>query len=193
VSPETVTLSVERFFDQSTKLFHFHFRGRLSSPDAGEYVAVLHKKCGQPFATAVAGATSEAGGIWGASPNVSLVAGSGTYQARWKDDVSAVVTVRPPIDVRAEPRGNGKIRVRVTTYEALQDLRGRVVVLQRLQGGRWTDAQRARLKKDPNSSFWASYLATFTYPERGATLRAAVPAKSAAPCFKRGATKKWSS
>jgi hypothetical protein len=192
-SPDTVTLSVRRFYDKTTELHHFHFQGRLSSPSAGEYVAVMHRKCGQSFATAVAGATSEAGGIWGASPTVSLVAGSGTFQARWKNDLSPLVTLRPPIDVRAEPRRDGTIRVVVTTYEVLQDLRGRTVVLQRLNRGTWSNLQRARLKKDPRSSYWSSFVATFTFRDRGVALRAAVPAKTAGPCFKAGATTKWSS
>ena len=73
-------------------------------------------------------------------------------------------------------------------------MKGRVVVLQRLQAGQWTAIQRARLAFDPptdSSAAW--FVATFTVRQRGWTLRAFVPAKSAAPCFKANATEKWTS
>lgn len=193
VAPQTVTLSVQRFYHDQTKLHQFHFSGAVSSGKSGEYVSVVLRKCGQKFATAVAGTSTRENGLWGAGPNVVLQAGSGTYRARWKKDVSPPVTLRPPIGVEAERLEGGKIRVTVTTWEITQELRGRTVVLQRLAGGKWRDAQLAKLRKDPTADFWISYVATFTYRAKGASLRAAVPATTAGKCFKPGATKKWTS
>jgi hypothetical protein len=68
---QTVTLAVERFYDKSTKLHHFFFTGAVSSRTAGEYVAVLYRRCGQSFSTAVAGATTQGNGVWAACEVVS--------------------------------------------------------------------------------------------------------------------------
>jgi hypothetical protein len=189
---QIVTLAVDRFYDESTKLHRFHFSGRVSSLTPGEYVAVLYRKCGQAFSTAVAGTSTTGSGVWGASPIVGLAAGSGTFRARWKNELSRPVTLRPPLDVRAEELGGGKVRVTVFTYEVPHDLRGRLVFLQRLKNGRWSDVRGAKLRRGP-SGYWRTYVANFTYAERGATLRAVVPKKSTAPCFTRGATKRWTS
>jgi hypothetical protein len=192
-SPALVTLAVDRFFDQRTGIHQFFFSGAISSKTADEYVTVMYARCRQSFSTAVAGAATDQLGRWGASPSIVLVAGAGTYRARWKDDVSTPVVLRPPLDVRAKKLGGGRVRVTVPTYEAAEILTGRIVVLQRLRGGTWSTVQRARLAKDPAGVGWPTYVATFTYRERGAVLRAVIPASSAAPCFKRGASAKWTS
>lgn len=192
-APQTVTLSVQRFFHEGTQLHQFHFSGAVSSGKSGEYVTVLLRKCGQSFETTVGGTSTRENGLWGTGPSVPLQAGSGTYRARWKKDVSPLVKLRPPITVEAETLRGGKIRVKVTAWEVSHDLRGHAVVLQRLRGGTWSEVQRSKLRKDPAGGLWISYVATFTYGARGATLRAFVPAKSAAPCFTRGASKKWTS
>lgn len=190
--PQTVTLSVQRFFHQQTQLHQFHFSGAVSSGKSGELVTVLLKKCGQRFETSVAGTTTRENGLWGAGPSIPIQAGSGTYRARWKRDFSPPVTMRPPIGVEAERRKGGKIRVTVTAWETPQNLRGAVVLLERLKAGKWSEVRRARLAP-VEAGYWPAFAATFTYRVRGAVLRAAVPAKTAGKCFKPGATKKWTS
>lgn len=188
-SGKSVTLAVQRSYNASSRLYGFRFSGAISRRAAGEYVVVLLQKCGQSFSTAVAGTSTDARGFWQTGPSAPLWAGSGTYQARWKNDLSKPVLLRPAIDVQATKRAGGKIRVTVTTYEVPQNLNGRVVVLQRLEGGKWSDVRRAKLGDDPNRGYLPSYAATFTVP-RGWTVRARVPAKTAAPCFKPSATEK---
>lgn len=190
---QVVTLSVARSYDASRRATAFGFSGAVSSRRAGEYVAVLLEKCGQSFSTAVAGTTTQAGGKWAAAPATPLYAGSGTYQARWRSEVSKPVRLRPPVDVQATTFTGGEVDVVVTTFEVAQSLAGRVVVLQRLQGGGWTDVQRARLARNPQPDYWASFVATFRYSGRGATLRVFVPKKTAAPCFRRSSSTKWTS
>ncbi len=190
---ELVTLAVDRFYDDTTKSHHFHFTGAISPRATGEYVAVLYQRCGQSFGTSVAGTTTVGGGAWGASPNVTLVAGSGTYTARWKDDVSKPVRVHPPLGILVSRRGTGRIRVSVTPYEIPQSMHGRVAVLQRLQAGKWRNVRRSKLALERKSGSWQSYGATFSYPVREATLRAAVPAVAASPCFSFSTSKKWRS
>ena len=190
---QTVTLSVQRFFHQQTQLHQFHFSGAVSSGKSGEYVTVLIRKCGQSFETSVAGASTRENGLWGAGPSVPLQAGSGTYRARWKRDVSPPVTLRPPIGVEAERRRGGRVRVAVTAWEVAHNLSGRAVVLQRLRAGKWSDVRQAKLRRAAGGSYWPQYVATFTYRERGAVLRATVPANTVGKCFKPGATKKWTS
>jgi hypothetical protein len=188
--PTAVTLSVQRFYSD-LGIPQFFFTGAVSSGRSGEYVAVMRKRCGAPFATAVAGATTDERGRFAMSPSLPLGAGTGTYRARWKNEFSESLTLRPPIEVRAKRLRRGKVRVTVRTYELTDDLTGRAVVLERLDAGKWSPIQHAQLAEDPREDLWVSYVATFTYRERGVSLRAVVPAATAGKCFKRGATKKW--
>jgi hypothetical protein len=57
-------------------------------------------------------------------------------------------------------------------------MKGRAVELQRLVGGQWRRLRSARL-----APFRGDFAATFTVRRRGLSLRAVVPARSAAPCY----------
>jgi len=191
-APQAVTLKVERYYFAPTKSHRFRFSGSISSRVAEEYVAVMHQRCDQSFATAVAGTQTDASGLWRTDPTSPLFAGAGTFEARWKEERSASVRVRPPIQLTAVNLGKGKARVTVSTYDIQQDLKGRAVVLERLRNGTWSEVRRGKLARDAGGGY-ASWVFTFTYPVRGATLRASVPAATAAPCFARATTKKWKS
>lgn len=108
---------------------------------------------------------------------------SATYKARWKGQLSTPVSFRSKILVDLTKQGGGRFLVTVTTRDVQQDLRGRIVVLERWRAGKWSALDRARLAPDPAGGLWASSIATFTVRERGWTVRARVPAKTAAPCF----------
>jgi hypothetical protein len=116
-----------------------------------------------------------------------MYGGSGTYRARWLQELSVPVRLRPAIGVEASRRSN-HIRVSVTTYDILQDLHGRAVVLQRLRSGRWSTVARARLVVAPVTGGFVRYAARFRSATRGAILRVHVPATSAAPCFRAATT-----
>jgi hypothetical protein len=86
---------------------------------------------------------------------------------------------------------DGRFEVYVSRFsEVLQDMRGRQVVLQRLQRGRWERVASSRLRTDAKTTSW---VATFRVKAKGLTLRAIVPAKNARPCFNESATERFKS
>ena len=154
----------------------------------------MYQRCGQSFGTAIAGTQTDASGLWRTDPTSPFFAGAGTFEARWKEERSASVRVRPPIDLTAVDLGKGKALVTVSTYDIQQDLKGKPVLLERLRNGTWSVVRRGKLAQDlSGTSYGASWVFRFTYPARGATLRASVPAATAAPCFTRATTNKWKS
>jgi hypothetical protein len=182
---QSVTLTVVRTFDQPTRSHRLRFSGAISSGQAGEDVTVMQQTCGYSFATAVAGAQTRAGGVWDAEPNPGLISPSATYRARWRDEQSEPVTIRPEIPVffvGPFPK-RGQYFARVTIGNVQQNLRGRPVILQRRRSGKWATLKRVRLTFD-TAGFQLSFIAKFRIPQRGWTLRVLVPAKTAAPCFK---------
>jgi hypothetical protein len=80
------------------------------------------------------------------------------------------------------------VRVGVTSFGLPLKLKGKFVELQRLSAGQWTRIRRARFSSRRPGVFFA----TFTVKRRGLTLRAFVPAESAAPCYAATASKTWS-
>jgi hypothetical protein len=187
---QTVTLTVLRTFDQPTRLYKLKFSGTISSGAAGEDVTVMQQTCGYSFATAVAGAQSRSGGFWDAESNTGFMALSATYRARWKNELSEPVAIRPQIPVFFFPIPKGRFVARVTIGSVSQDMRKKIVLLQRFRNEKWATIQRARLVADGAGGAGFAYAATFKLPQRGWTLRAKVPAKTAAPCFKTNATEK---
>jgi hypothetical protein len=169
---EDVTLKAIRIFDPGSLSYRVKFSGAISSGAANEYVTVMQQKCGQNFSTAAAGATTVDGGSWEV---LSFSDGSGTYRARWKDSFSAPLTIRAPVRILLTHLSGGRHRVVVL---AGSNLLRRPVELQRLAGGRWTRAQRARLEGGSAFVFYT----TFTVRTRGLRLRIVVPRKTAAPC-----------
>ena len=71
----TVTIAFQRFWYPPGNYFALRFYGTISSGQANEYVTVMHKPCGGSFSTAVAGATTIAGGGWQVQPDRTPWAG----------------------------------------------------------------------------------------------------------------------
>jgi hypothetical protein len=187
---QEVTLRAERFWDDGTRSYRLRFSGTIPSSAANEYVAVLHQKCGQGGGngTAVAGTTTRQGGFWEAPP-VSAARpefDSSTYRARWRGRLSAPLEFRAKLTTSITRLSGGRYRINVSTLSTGQDMNGRVVELQRLEGGQWTDVQRGRL-----SGSRTTFRSTFTVPTAGLTLRGFVPAQSASPCYVATPTESW--
>ena len=181
-SAQDVTLTVYRGVDPASRQYRVRFSGMVASSTPGEDVTVVQQRCGYSFSTAVAGAQTREGGFWEAEPqSQSVIALSATYRARWRDANSEPVTIRPELPVFLVPVGKGRLTFRTTLGGASQDMRGRLVVLERFRGGKWMTVRRLRLTVD--RVLFTGYVATFRVPPRW-TVRVRVPAKSAAPCFK---------
>jgi hypothetical protein len=178
---EPVTLKVERVYGP-TGSSRLRFKGVISSRTANEYVAVMHRRCRQKFATAVAGATTRRGGIWAAVQSESSPPiGSGTLRARWRSHLSKPVSLRPPLRIFLSRQPDRRIRIAISVDERLG---GRLVELQRLAGGRWMRVRFVRLSLQRSAGFLKSYSAVFAVRTRGLTMRLFVPVKTAAPCYK---------
>jgi hypothetical protein len=176
-------MEVQRLPDGRVRFF-----GRISSGQPNEYVTVMAEKCGQPFATAFTGSTTEEGGSWHAD---AFEPGSGTYRARWKGQLSNPVTIpRSPVRINLT-KLPGK-RFRVWAF-AQSNLSRRFVALQRLAGGRWIHVRRARLESAGYAGSVGRFEVTFTVRKRGLRLRIVVPAKTAAPCNAAATTETFTS
>ncbi len=188
---QSVTLSMVSIYDQGCRCYKYRFSGQISSSAANEYVSVLRQNCGYRYSTAVAGAQTRAGGFWEAELQPAPRPGfeTATYRARWNSRLSNPVKFRGRLPVWHTPLGRGRYTIGVDKGDVLQEMKGRLVVLQRLVAGRWTRIHSARLVPDPTR--YATYAATFTVRTHGWTLRALVPTKSAAPCFTVSASEKW--
>jgi len=188
---QSVTLAIVSIYDQACRCYKYRFSGQISSGAVNEYVSVLRQTCGYTYSTAVAGAQTRSGGFWEAELQPAPRPGfeTATYRSRWDGVRSQPVSFRGRLPVSLTRLGRGRYLVSIFTGDARQDMRGRVVVLQRRVSGRWTRIQSARLAPDPTR--YATYAATFTVRAHGWTLRALVPTKSAAPCFTVSASEKW--
>ena len=188
---QSVTLTVVLVYDQACRCYKYRLSGQISSGAANEYVTVMRQKCGYGYSTAVAGAQTREGGFWEAELQPAPRPGfeTATYRARWNGVRSEPVAFRGRLPVSLTKLGGGRYRVSVYKGDALQDMNGRMVVLQRQVSGRWTRIQSARLAVDPKA--YATYFATFTVLTHGWTLRALVPTKNAAPCFTASASERW--
>jgi hypothetical protein len=185
---EQVTLRAERFYSEACRCYKFRFAGAIASGAANEYVAVVQQTCGQRGSRSIAGASTREGGFWEAESN-GFEAPSGTFRARWNDHFSDPVTHRADVPISITPLGSGRVRVSLTPFSTLSmKLKGRFVELQRLTAGQWTRVRRARLALRREGT---GFSATFTVKRRGLTLRAFVPAQSAAPCYAATASKTW--
>ena len=61
---DAVTIAFQRFWYPPGNYFALRFYGTISSGQANEYVSVMHKPCRATISTAIAGATTTAGGGW---------------------------------------------------------------------------------------------------------------------------------
>jgi len=188
---ETVTLTVVRTYDERLNAYRARFSGTVSSGAEGEDVTVMQQTCGNSFATAIAGTQTRVGGVWDVEPaSPYLIAPSATYRARWKDVQSEPVTARAKIPVFFFPSVRGLWRASVSLGSVQQEMRGRIIVLQRLVKGKWKTIERKRLALGPAGGSGYSYVAQFRIRKRGWSVRVLIPAASAAPCFTSNATKK---
>jgi hypothetical protein len=181
-----VTLRVERFYDNACRCYKLRFSGTIASQAANEYVTVLRQECGSRSSTAVAGASTRAGGFWEADPvsGAQPEFDSSTYRARWKGRLSEPLRFRGKLQISLTRLGGGRYRFGVSG--ATQNMKGRRVELQRLVGGQWRRVRSARL-----APFRRDFAATFTVRRRGLTLRVLVPARSASPCYAATASDRW--
>jgi hypothetical protein len=193
-SAADVTLRVERFYDNACRCYKLRFSGTIASRAANEYVAVLQQKCGSMSSTAVAGASTREGGVWEAEPVSGARPGqdSSTYRARWDGRLSEPLTFRADLPMTLTRLPGGRYRVSVSTGDTRQNLRGRIVELQRLTAGQWRRVRRTRLVRARGSA-GASFSAVFTVRARGLTLRVWAPSDTASPCYAASASGTWAS
>jgi hypothetical protein len=195
-----VSLAVDRYFEpacanetgRATRGCHrLRFRGAIPSRAANEYIAVLHQRCGTSgVGTSVVGTQSGEGGLWEATWGLA----AGTFRARWRDNAGRIgtsdpVSYRAPVQFSLTKLSSFRQNVSVSGD---QDMKGRVIELQRLVGGQWRLLRRTRLVADLGS-YGTSASATFSVRRRGLVLRAYVPPKSAAPCYTATASDEWRS
>jgi hypothetical protein len=179
---QSVTLLVSRTYDNLIRTYKLKFAGVISSGAAGESVTVLQQTCGVSFATAIAGGETRSGGAWEAEPASSAaIAPSATYRARWGSVQSDPVVIKPEIPVRLFPIANGRLLANVSFWIVQQDMRGRVVALERKRGKTWSKVAQKRMQAGAGG--FGGYGAVFRVP-RTWRVRAHVPTKSAEPCFK---------
>jgi hypothetical protein len=167
------------------------FSGRISSGAQDEYVAILYQRCGSSgVGTAVVGTQTGEGGSW----ETTWGSVAGTFRARWMDKAGRIgtsdpVSFRAPVQLSLTKLSGYSQRVGVTGD---QDMKGRIIELQRLAAGQWRLVRRTRLIADLGS-YGMSSSATFSVRRRGLVLRAYVPLKSASPCYAATASDQWRS
>jgi hypothetical protein len=194
---QSVTLTFVRFYSNVCNCYQARVSGQIASDAAGEEIVVFRQYCGRPFtqASAVTQGITRAGGFWEAEIRIvarpdSLL--SESYRARWNGRFSPPVTFVGKLTVTRSRLSPSRSRVSVfTTQNNPVDLKGRQVVLQRKVGNAWQRVATARLS--PHRVTYYTFVATFTVPQRGWTLRALVPARSAAPCFRASVSPEWRS
>jgi hypothetical protein len=177
---EDVTLRLERFYDNACRCYKLRFSGTIASGQANEYVAVLQQECGSASSTAIAGASTRAGGVWEAEPVAGAApeSDSSTYRARWNNRLSEALVFRGNVRLSLAELARGRYRVIVDTADTRQNMTGRIIELQRLVAGRWTRVQRAKLRGRAGA-----FTTTVTARGRGQSFRIAIPARSAGPCY----------
>jgi hypothetical protein len=197
---QRVTLTVERYFDPACTPIpgqpwrgrrggcdKLRFSGTISSDAANEYVSVLHQRCGSTgLGTSLAGAQTKAGGGW----ETEWWPTAGVFRARWGGSVTGPVRFRDSVPLQLMELGPSRQRV---TVSGDQDMKGRLVVLQRLAAGQWRTLRRARFVRDRSSYGVNASVVTFTVRQRGLVLRAFVPDRSARPCYVATASETWTS
>lgn len=199
IPSQRVTLTVERFFDPACSPLpgmapspsrggcdRLRFSGTISSGAPGEYVSVLYQGCGYSgLGTSLVGAQTRERGAWDTVWGLA----SGTFRARWQNSLSEPVRFRDSVRLSLTRLSGSRHRVSVSGD---QNMKGRIVELQRLVAGQWRVVRRTRLVAD-RSSWGVNSSATFSVRRRGLILRAFVPAKSAAPCYAPTASETWTS
>ncbi|HLG09583.1 MAG TPA: hypothetical protein VI409_13020 [Gaiellaceae bacterium] len=180
------------------------FSGSVTSNAGGEDVEVLGQDCGVRGSRLISATQTRAGGGWQVENpeqnppwRYTPVYSGITFRARWNNQLSApyVDRVAAPI-VASKIRGRRAWRVYVAPPPpGTVSMKGKLVELQRLRRGLWKTIQRARLVYKPRLQYGGAlnHEAVFAVPARGWTLRASLPAQSAAPCYSAGVTPQWRS
>jgi hypothetical protein len=179
-SQQSVTMQVERFYEQEFGVWRLRFTGTIPSGAAGEYVAITRRGCGYRGFTAIGGATTAEGGQYEAIPRFGLPPQSGVFRALWRGRVSESVTLRSPVQMNVIKQR--RARRYVVTIVAESNLSRRFVALQRLTGGRWTHLRRARLVSVSGGGFGGIFRATFVVRKAGLRLRVFVPEATVGAC-----------
>jgi hypothetical protein len=194
---ERVTLRLQTQFDPGTGLRDTTFFGTVASAEAGELVELEARECGpnHRFYRVVAGTRTAAGGSWQIrSDRTGFVLPFNAYfRARWRGEYSSPELLRVPATVWARWRPARRVvDVSVSTWTSGQNLRGRLVELQRKVPGSesWMRVRRARLRRAQGIGMFRTM---FSVRTRGLTLRVFVPAETGAPCFMPNASGSWRS
>ena len=107
-----ITLQVRVAQGMNTRFTALQFSGVLANRQANQYVAVLQQPCGSKQRTAIAGATTAAGGVWRAEPTgVVEIPQSATYWARWRNFLSRPVVRRGQLPISLDAMGGSRYRV----------------------------------------------------------------------------------
>jgi hypothetical protein len=192
---QDVTLTLRLFWSNECNCYKARASGRISSGAAGQEVVILKSWCGRSFGTADAATQTHEGGHF--DTEVAFVPGPGAivsanYRARWDGHLSAPVLLRGVLTISGKKLSAQRHQVTVSTQSVNPaNLRGRPVFLRRQSGNTWTRVATAKLAPHPVKYY--TFVAAFSVPRRGWTLRAVVPAKSAAPCFAVSTSKTWRS
>lgn len=150
--------------------------GAVSNGRRGEAVTIEQDDCGpipwHPLRTVRTGA----GGGW-----VSYAGGDLNFwlRARWKGFVSRAISihVRPVLTLAGVP---GSLRVTIRAYDWFG---GKTAQLQVVRAGRWEKVATTKLVKRGSAGQYAQTVGTFTKKVGRGLYRAALPDRSAAPCY----------
>jgi len=186
---EAVSLAVAQVVDRNTGYKSVRFSGAVSNGGSGEDVTVLQQVCGYPApGTAVAGAQTRGGGTWEADPtDASQISRSATFRARWRNETSAPVTLKPQILVYLVPLGKGRVLATVGIGAVNQNIFRKTVLLERFRNKKWTVVRRGRLGFSGGAP--GDY-GVRMQAKKGWVVRLRVPRAVAAPCYKPNATAK---
>lgn len=190
---QNVSLSFVRLFDVACNCYKARVSGQVSNGRAGELVVVLEEYCGRGSGRSVVAATTGDRGAWQAEispvarPDAQVAI---SYRARWNNVLSGPVAFRGRFESVSGRKAGRAQQITVATPDVNPlNLKGRPVVLQRRVSGTWRRVGRARLA--PHRTRFYTFVASVTVPRRGWTLRALVPARTAAPCFGAQASEPW--
>lgn len=188
---DTVTMKVTTSRTADNVLL-FEFSGTAGKAGR-QSVEVLGRGCGVTGFRLVAATQTRRGGRWRIGypdpvrPFRYPPINSGTtFRARWKTQLSApyIYRAEAPIKVTKVTGGLAR-RVHVSPPPpGTVGMKGKVVELQRLRGRRWVTIASKPLALKPSYEHGAlNHEAVFAV-QYGWMLRVALPAKSAAPCYK---------
>lgn len=202
---EPVTLQISQYRN-ANGLTVLRFTGRIASGAGGEVVEIVGQGCGERGFRLISSARTTGGGAYEAENPMQVapwtytpVSSGTTFRARWDGKLSAPEVWRQPAPlgvVGLRDRSRRAWRVYVSPPPPWTvSMKGKVVELQRRSGGAWRTIERKRLVFRPRLQYGGAYNheVVFEVPRRGWTLRAVLPAASAAPCYAEGATAAWRS